>query len=74
MTNASSQDTIINYRTKKALKDAFFSLCREQNVSATSRLNDYMRSALREAGKIDTPTPKKKTQTVSDWRDDLLRA
>ena len=70
--------TIINYRTKKHLKDAFFSLCKEQNVSATSRLNDYMRQTLKENGIATTstaqPQPSKKNQSVSDWRDELLRA
>ena len=69
--------TIINYRTKKHLKDAFFSLCKEQNVSATSRLNDYMRQTLKENGIATTTSPaqpNKKNQSVSDWRDELLRA
>ena len=69
--------TIINYRTKKHLKDAFFSLCKEQNVSATSRLNDYMRQTLKENGIATTTSkaqPTKTNQSVSDWRDELLRA
>ena len=54
--------TIINFRTNKSVKQSFFALCKEQNVSATSRLNDYMRSALKDNGippfsqPITTPT------------------
>ena len=70
--------TIINYRTKKNLKDAFFSLCKEQNVSATARLNDYMRQTLKENGISTTTSPaqpsQKTNQVNADWRDELLRA
>ena len=76
MPDDKNQEALINYRTKKTLKDAFFSLCREQNVTATARLNDFMRQSLRDAG-VGDYAPKKMTppkQSHSDWRDDLLRA
>ena len=76
MTAPSNEDTIINYRTKKTLKDAFFSLCKDQNVTATARLNDFMRHCLSESGWIHpaTPAKTKKTQPVSDWREELIRS
>ena len=75
MTDDKNQDALINYRTKKGLKDAFFTLCREQNVTATARLNDFMRQSLRDAG-VGAPSPKTNhpKHSVSDWRDELLRA
>ena len=77
MTEQSNQETLINFRTKRPLKESFFRLCREQNVSATARLNDFMRETLKENGVGASVSPKQKqsqSQSVSDWRDDLIRA
>ena len=75
MSEQQNQDTLINFRTKSKLKESFFRLCREQNVTATARLNDFMRQSLSDAG-VGAPAPQKKThkQSMSDWRDDLIRA
>ena len=69
------ETTIINFRTKDWVKKEFFQLCNDQNVTATSRLNDYMRTYLMEHGVIEPvkkPIQKVRTQSVSDWRDDLV--
>ena len=75
MTEQSNQETLINFRTKKPLKESFFRLCREENVSATARLNDFMRKTLSDAG-VGQSTLENKTQNkpVNNWRDDLIRA
>jgi hypothetical protein len=66
--------TIINFRTNKSVKQSFFALCKEQNVSATSRLNDYMRAQLKDNG----IPPFNQTRTTAPhidtaWRDELIR-
>ena len=71
------ETTIINFRTKDWVKKEFFQLCNDQNVTATARLNDYMRSYLLEHGVIEPKptkpaTKKVKTQSSTDWRDDLV--
>ena len=68
-------NTIINYRTDTKLKTAFFSLCKSQHTTATSRLNEFMRTTLKEAGWTDTPDAKQQpTKATHDCRDDLIRA
>jgi hypothetical protein len=75
MTEQPNQETLINFRTKKPLKESFFRLCREENVSATARLNDFMRKTLSDAG-VGQSTVENKAQKkpVNNWRDDLIRA
>ena len=68
------ETTIINFRTKDWVKKEFFQLCNDQNVTATARLNDYMRKVLMEHN-ITEPTPimkKTKTPSTTDWRDELV--
>ena len=73
------ETTIINFRTKDWVKREFFQLCSDQNVTATARLNDYMRMVLMENG-VQEPTrqPKQQQQKKTDnhsveiWRDELV--
>ena len=69
------ETSIINFRTKDWVKKEFFQLCNDQNVTATARLNDYMRMVLTENGvtePIKQLTKQVKTQSVNDWRDDMI--
>jgi hypothetical protein len=75
MTDTKDDNTIINFRTSKAIKESFFALCKKQHISATARLNDYMRKVLEENGLPTNQQPaKSNTQKVNDWRDELIRA
>lgn len=75
MTDTQNDNTIINFRTSKAIKQSFFALCKKQHVSATARLNDYMRMVLEENGLSTNHKPaKSNTKKVNDWRDELIRA
>ena len=69
----------INLYTKKWVKDEFYSFCKENNTTATSMINAYMRSVLRDEG-IDGPSKKtrsngstKRSTIDASWRDELLR-
>ena len=69
------ETSIINFRTKDWVKKEFFQLCNDQNVTATARLNDYMRMVLTENGVTEPIKQLKKqvkTQAVGDWREDLV--
>ena len=69
------ETSIINFRTKDWVKKEFFQLCNDQNVTATARLNDYMRMVLTENGVTEPIKQLKKqvkTPAVGDWRDDLI--
>ena len=64
----------MNFNTSTNLKDAFLDLCKEHNVTATSRFNDFMRSMLNEYGKTTKRTvPTNDTRSLHSWRDDLVR-
>lgn len=67
-------NSIINIRTNKQIKDTFFRLCKSENSTATSRINDYMRQVLRENDLL--PNKKKssiKNNDVNEWREELIR-
>lgn len=69
----------INLYTKKWVKDAFYSFCKENNTTATSLINGYMRSVLRDEGIEDPSSTKRKNASTkrasidASWRDELLR-
>ena len=67
-------NSIINIRTNKQIKDTFFRFCKSENSTATSRINDYMRTVLRENDLL--PTKKQspiQNNDVNEWREELIR-
>ena len=70
------EETKINFRTKTWVKDEFFKICKDQNVNASARFNDFMRKVIRESGSVltqDAASTQKDVRAFEDWRDQLVR-
>ena len=70
------EETKINFRTKTWVKDEFFKICKDHNVNASARFNDFMRKVIRESGSALSANPtsnSRNNQPVEDWRDQLVR-
>ncbi len=71
------EETKINFRTKVWVKNEFFKICRDQNVNASARFNDFMRGVIKESGSAhsNTQTLKdKNTRSLDGWRDELVNS
>ena len=69
------EETKINFRTKTWVKEEFFKICKEQNVNASARFNDFMRKVISESGSVttqDAASAKQDARAFEDWRDQLV--
>ncbi len=64
------EETKINFRTKMWVKKEFFRICKEENINASARFNEFMRKVIK-----DTNSEALKNEKCSNdsWRDDLVR-
>ena len=67
------EDTKINFRTKTWIKEEFFKICKDQNINASARFNDFMRSVINESGSKTSSTNRRDGKAFENWRDDLVR-
>ena len=70
------EETKINFGTKTWVKEEFFRICKEQNVNASARFNDFMRKVISESGAALSANPtsnSRNNRSVDDWRDQLVR-
>ena len=69
------EETKINFRTKVWVKNEFFKICKDQNVNASARFNDFMRRVIEESGSAESNTQTlkdKEARAMDSWRDDLV--
>lgn len=67
------EETKINFRTKTWVKEEFFKICKDQNVNASARFNDFMRRVISESQSKTLSPNKQEAKGFENWRDDLVR-
>ena len=67
------EETKINFRTKTWVKEEFFKICKDQNVNASARFNDFMRNVISESRSKTSSPSKKEATAFENWRDHLVR-
>lgn len=67
------EETKINFRTKTWVKEEFFKICKDQNVNASARFNDFMRRVISESRSKTSSTSRQHAEAFENWRDDLVR-
>lgn len=67
------EETKINFRTKTWVKEEFFKICKDQNVNASARFNDFMRRVINESRSKTSSINRQQAEAFENWRDDLVR-